>query len=238
MYKKSGENENTIYFDCFNEPTCTAGARFHKRTERVDHLGTHSDDKPNENIIMRIQFEAFLKKQARSTQHANQSVLNLYKAALAGNFKGIWLPNDHKASFLGKLRRIRKYEVKEKPRNQKIVRQNRAIMIDASTSPMSPNNITRAIAVPTTIPSLRSTRKSTRNIVPSVSSPTSPYMPVATSSRVLTPNIRSAVQSQSNGHQISARVSPPKEFLGMANVSSWKLLFLSLSFALVERFFS
>lgn len=113
VYQKSGENSQTTYLDCFNEPGCVAGARFYKGDGRVEKLGTHSDEKPSENVIMRIHFEAFLKKQARLVQHAGQSVLNLYKAALAVNYKGILLPSDHKTSFLTKLRRIRKYEVEK-----------------------------------------------------------------------------------------------------------------------------
>lgn len=76
---------------------------------------------------MRIQCEAFLKMQARSAQQSGQSVLNLYKNALAINFKGIWLPSDHKGLFLAKLRRIRKYEL-QKQRNPK-PRQNHVSIV-------------------------------------------------------------------------------------------------------------
>lgn len=146
VYKKSGESPVTIFFDCLNEPKCIAGARLNKRTGLVETFGTHSDEKPDENEVMRIQLEAYLKKQARSAQHVGQSVLYLYKDALAKNFKGIWLPNDHKSNFLAKLRRIRKYEVEKKKQVNANVSQNRANAkkIDSANSPITPNTIAQA----------------------------------------------------------------------------------------------
>lgn len=184
--------------DCFNEPRCLAGARFYKGNGRVEKLGTHSDEKPNENVMLRIHFEALLKKQARSAQHANRSVLNLYKAALAVNYKGILLPSDHKTSFLAKLRRIRKYEL-EKQRNPK-PQQNRTLTVgvDASTSPFTPNTLARgAIAGPST----NSLRRLPRNlhVVPPGLPRISPRTPVP-SLRVL----RSANRSISNDIQTPA----------------------------------
>ncbi|XP_031636858.1 mucin-17-like [Contarinia nasturtii] len=219
VYQKSGENAQTIYLDCMNEPGCIAGARFYKKDRRVEKFGTHSDEKPNESVIMRIQFEAFLKKQARSAQYAGQSVLNLYKAALAVQFKGIWLPNDHKASFLTKLRRIRKYEVEKKDKAK--VHQNRDVVltvdaatspltVDATTSPFTPNTIAQATVVPT-IPSQRSPHK---KVVSSALASISLYTtPVATSTRVLRSATHSVVNSlpssspSSNVKKPSSRVT-------------------------------
>lgn len=220
IYQKSGENAQTIYLDCLNEPGCIAGARFYKQDRRVEKFGTHSDEKPNENMVMRIHFEAFLKKQARSAQHAGQSVLNLYKAALAVNFKGIWLPSDHKVSFLTKLRRIRKYEV-EKKNKPKICRARATVLtVDTATSPFTPNSIAQANVLPPDIPSQRSTRN--LKVVSSALSPLSPYTPVATSSRILRSATCSVVKPLPSPSQ-SSNVEKPspraKQSVGNRNAS-------------------
>lgn len=143
VYKKSGENPQTIYLDCFNEPNCIAGARFYKQTGHIETFGTHSDEKTDESIIFKIAFETFLKNQARSNEFASTSVLNLYKNALSDNFKGIWLPTNHKSTFLAKLRRIRKYENEKKKVGKVCTRPSRATALtsDASTSPMIPSSM-------------------------------------------------------------------------------------------------
>lgn len=239
VYQKCGENGQTVYLDCMNEPGCTAGARLYKGTGRVETLGTHSDEKPNENVIMRIQFEAFLKMQAQSAQHSGQSVLNLYKNALDINFKGIWLPSDHKGLFLAKLRRIRKYEL-QKQRNPK-PRQNHVSIVDASTSPITPNTIARAVAVPQ-----RLTRSS--SAVTSIS-PCTPVAPVASSSRVVSsaglsvldslPSCANPLRPMSLQSGTNSRiVSNGRQAQGMANVSMKCQLCIILISSIFSRFFS
>lgn len=115
MYKKSRENAKALYLDCLNEPTCIAGARYDKDSHELVVFLTHSDEKPDEHLIFKIAFEAFLKVEARDPTKTNVSVLNLYKHAKNTQFKGIWLPTDHQSTFLAKLRRLREYE-KEKPK--------------------------------------------------------------------------------------------------------------------------
>lgn len=83
--KKSGENQQTLYLDCMNEPQCVAGAKYSKRTGEIMKISTHSDDKPSEHIVLKIAFEASLKNEVRKVQNAGVSVLNLYKRAIAAN---------------------------------------------------------------------------------------------------------------------------------------------------------
>lgn len=144
IYKKSGENPQTIYLDCLNAPNCLAGGRFTKETGVFVQLATHSDEKPSENIVLKIQFEANLKNEVRKVENAEISVLNLYKRAIVMS-EGIWLPINHKSIFLEKLRRIRKYE-KEKAKKENIQSKNgsklKSVTADAATSPMSFATIT------------------------------------------------------------------------------------------------
>lgn len=138
IYKKSGENPQTIYLDCLNAPNCLAGARYTKETGVFVQLATHSDEKPPENIALKIMFEANLKNEVRKVENGEISVLNLYKRAIVMS-EGIWLPINHKSIFLEKLRRIRKYE-KEKAKKENIQSKNgsklKSITVDAATSPM------------------------------------------------------------------------------------------------------
>lgn len=50
IYKRSGKNQTTMYFDCLTEPDCIAGARVNKKTNEVVHFSDHSD-KPDENLF-------------------------------------------------------------------------------------------------------------------------------------------------------------------------------------------
>lgn len=140
IYKKSGENPQTLYLDCFNEPQCIAGARFSKQTGQITKIATDSDEKPTEHVALKIAFEVALKNEVRKVENASVSILNLYKRAIAAN-KGIWLPTNHKAEFLAKLRRIRKYE-KEKAKTENRQRRQPEF-VDAATSPMPPSQCTR-----------------------------------------------------------------------------------------------
>lgn len=148
IYKKSGENPQTIYLDCLNAPNCLAGARYTKETGVFVQLATHSDEKPPENIALKIMFEANLKNEVRKVENGEISVLNLYKRAIVMS-EGIWLPINHKSIFLEKLRRIRKYE-KEKAKKEKVQSKNgsklKSVTVDAATSPMSSAAMTPMVA--------------------------------------------------------------------------------------------
>lgn len=159
IYKKTGENAQTLYLDCLNEPSCLAGARYSKQTGEVKKLAVHSDEKPSEHVVMKIIFEASLKNAAREAENHGISVLNLYKRAIAAN-PFIWLPTNHKTCFLTKLRRIRKYE-KEKG---SVV----PATVDVATSPMPSSPRTRSQTIsnattsktPTNMPGKGQTQKS------------------------------------------------------------------------------
>lgn len=84
-----------------------------------------------------------MKNQARRVDFAKISVLNLYKNALATKFKGIWLPTNHKSTFLAKLRRVRKYEKEKKTMTMTKTSRAGTLTLDASTSPISQNSITQ-----------------------------------------------------------------------------------------------
>ncbi|XP_031626282.1 uncharacterized protein LOC116342708 [Contarinia nasturtii] len=195
VYKKSNENTQTVYFDCFNEPNCIAGARFNKQTGLVEKFGTHSHEKLEESGIFKIEFESLLKNQARSSEFANVSVLNLYKNALAGYFKGIWLPNDHKATFLTKLRRIRKYE-KEKVKAGKVcTRPSRAPTLTSvvSTSLMSPNSVASDHVISSIL------RETPNQVSPIILSPSTPILiPPPTPFASDRPLLRRSTRSQNS----------------------------------------
>lgn len=125
--------------DCFNQPNCVAGARYYKQTGAVVKLGIHTDGKPDEHTVLKISFEAFLKNEARKQENEGITLLNLYKRAMATNFKGIWLPSDHRSSFLVKLRRIRKYG-KDKKEGKANKGRPKADMVSIGTSPLTANN--------------------------------------------------------------------------------------------------
>lgn len=130
LYKKSGENQTTLYLDCLRQPSCISGARYYKKINEVVHLSVHSDEKPDDHLFFKIAFEEYLKKEVCKSENFNISALNLYKRAKNGQFKGIWLPTNHQSLFLTKLRRARNYEKKEK----KI--ENRIQVKDVATSPI------------------------------------------------------------------------------------------------------
>lgn len=144
LYKKSGENSKTLYFDCLRQPNCIAGARYYKDSRELVHFSTHSDEKPDEHLFCKILFEEFLKNEACKSENANTSVLNLYKRAKNHQFKGIWLPNNHQTLFLAKLRRARNYEktkVALKQSKKTLVSRAPIQLVDVATSPTVPESL-------------------------------------------------------------------------------------------------
>lgn len=104
------------------------------------HFSTHSDEKPDDHLFLKIAFEEYLKKEVCKSENFNVSALNLYKRAKKDQFNGVWLPTNHQSLFLTKLRRARNYERKEK----KIVNKKNTIhsvqMKDVATTPTMPQN--------------------------------------------------------------------------------------------------
>lgn len=143
VYKKSGENQKTVYLDCLRQPNCVAGARYYKDSRELVIFSTHSDEKPDEHLVFKIAFEENLKKEVCKSENAKVSVLNLYKHALGTQFKGIWLPTNHRSLFLVKLRRTRRYE-KEKPKvasRKTVINRASVLMADVATSPTMPQSL-------------------------------------------------------------------------------------------------
>lgn len=186
IYKKSNENAQTVYLDCFNGPSCIAGARIMKQTGEVIKFSNHSDEKPDEHVVLKIIFEANLMSEVRRPENNAISVLNLYKRSLALN-RGIWLPIDHKSTFLAKLRRVRKYEKSKKENMQ--IRTVVAATADVATSPMH-------ISSPKTPMQLR-----TQQLATFVSASTSP-MPLKS------PNIPQQEPKQNSPISVCAATSP------------------------------
>lgn len=58
----------------------------------------------------KIHFEEFLKKDVLREENVAVSVLNVYKQAIENRYNGIWLPENHRSSFLAILRRIRSHQ--------------------------------------------------------------------------------------------------------------------------------
>lgn len=111
VYKRINENEKTVYFDCFNEPRCLVAARFYKSAQQFRLLGNHAEFcPPDEKVKTKIHFEEFLKKDIVKKENAAVSALNVYKRAVENRYDGIWLPENHRQSFLPVLRRIRNYQ--------------------------------------------------------------------------------------------------------------------------------
>lgn len=133
-----------MYLDCLRQPNCIAGARFYKESQELVVFGTHSDEKPDEHLLFKIHFEEFLKKDVCKIENSGVSVLKLYKRAKNTVFKGIWLPDNHQTLFLTKLRRLRTYEKKEKPKivaKKNVVNRIQVQMKDATTSPAMPKSM-------------------------------------------------------------------------------------------------
>lgn len=150
MYKKSGENQKTLYLDCLRQPNCIAGANYYKESHEWVHISKHSDEKPDGHLLFKIEFEEFLKNEVRKSENANVSVLNIYKRAKHTQFKGIWLPTTHQTLFLAKLRRIRNYEKKEKPSRQENPTNRVAVqMADVATSPTILQRVVYSVNVAT-----------------------------------------------------------------------------------------
>lgn len=202
IYKKSGEKAQTLYLDCFNEPQCTAGARFSKQTQEIKKIGTHTDEKPTEHVVMKIAFEANLKNEARKVENAGVSVLNLYKRAISVN-EGIWLPTNHKPIFLTKLRRIRKYEKEKEKHGQR--RPPAPATVDAATSPMTPSQCTRSKTKPTqhTLQTTSPTQPPHQNPSTSSSVGTSPMQSLAP--EILANSLGSANEMQGSGSRRKTR---------------------------------
>lgn len=116
-----------VYMNCLRRPTCLVEMRYKKQTNEAKLLGNHTDSPPDDHVFKKIAFEAFLKNEMKDHKNAKITPLNLYKQALRKEFKGIWLPDDHKSKFLEKMRRIRKYNKTKKPSRK---------VVDSSTSPI------------------------------------------------------------------------------------------------------
>lgn len=103
------ENQKTVYLDCLNEPQCPAAARFYKDANQFRLFGNHAAQTcpPDGKMKMKIHFEEFLKNDVVREENAAVSVLNVYKQAVEHRYNGIWLPENHRSSFLAILRRIR-----------------------------------------------------------------------------------------------------------------------------------
>lgn len=145
------ENEKTVYLDCINEPRCLVAARFYKQVKQFRILGNHSEAcPPDENVKMKIKFEAFLKKSVIEEKNSAVSVLSLYKQAIKERFQGIWLPGNHRKSFLEVLRRLRtnRKAAHDKPKNSNRMQTKKC---DAATSPIlidTANHQDQATALP------------------------------------------------------------------------------------------
>lgn len=119
IYKRVNENEKTVYLDCYNAPTCLAAAKFYKKNKEFRLYGNHADFcPPDVKVKTKIHFEAFLKKNVTADENVGVSVLNIYKKAVKHRYEGLWLPENHRQTFLPVLRRIRGYQ-KTKPKNSK-----------------------------------------------------------------------------------------------------------------------
>lgn len=112
VYKRVNENEKTVYLDCLNEPRCLAAARFYKKAKQFRLFGNHVAEicPPDGKMKTKIHFEEFLKKDVIEVENAAVSVLNVYKRAVENRYHGIWLPENHRQSFLPVLRRLRNYQ--------------------------------------------------------------------------------------------------------------------------------
>lgn len=130
------ENEKTVYLDCLNEPRCLAAARFYKKAKQFRLYGNHAAEicPPDAKMKTKIHFEEFLKKAVIDEENAPVSVLNVYKRAVENRYSGIWLPENHRTSFLVVLRRIRSYH-KTNDAKPKKTKRNAIEMRDAATSP-------------------------------------------------------------------------------------------------------
>lgn len=143
------ENEKTVYLDCINEPRCLVAARFYKKEKQFRILGNHCEA-PDEKFKWKIKFEAFLKKSVIEEKNAAVSVLNLYKQAAKEHFQGIWLPENHRTTFLEVLRRLR---TNRKAAHDKLKKSSRmqTKKCDAANSPIlldTANHKDQAIALP------------------------------------------------------------------------------------------
>lgn len=98
--------------DCLNEPRCLAAARFYKGAKQFRLFGNHATEicPPDEKMKTKIHFEEFLKKDVVAKENVAVSALNVYKRAVENRYNGIWLPENHRQSFLPVLRRIRNYQ--------------------------------------------------------------------------------------------------------------------------------
>lgn len=158
VYKRINENEKTVYLDCLNEPRCLAAARFYKKAKMFRLFGNHAAEicPPDEKMKTKIHFEEFLKKAVIEEENAAVSVLNVYKRAVENRYSGIWLPENHRQSFLAILRRIRSYHKSNDSKSKKTKR-NAIDMCDAATSPttnFSPTQVESPMASTSINPSM------------------------------------------------------------------------------------
>lgn len=106
-----------------NEPRCLAAARFYKKAKQFRLFGNHAAEicPPDDKIKTKIHFEEFLKRDVVGKENAAVSALNVYKRAVEDRYKGLWLPENHRQTFLPVLRRIRSYQKTndDKPKKSK-----------------------------------------------------------------------------------------------------------------------
>lgn len=160
VYKRVNENEKTVYLDCLNEPRCLAAARFYKEAKEFRLFGNHCAEicPPDGKMKIKIHFEEFLKKDVIEKENAAVSVLNVYKRAVEYRYMGIWLPENHRQTFLTVLRRIRNYQ---KVNDGKLKKSKRAEIqtCDAGTSLVtnfSPTQVENPMASPVATTSAQS----------------------------------------------------------------------------------
>lgn len=222
VYKKSGENTKTIYLDCLRQPNCIAGARYYKDSRELVRFSDHSDEKPDVHLVHKIGFEEHLKNEVCKSENAKMSVLNLYKRAKNAQFKGVWLPPDHQTLFLAKLRRMRNYEKKEKPKTknqQNLIDRARVQMVDVATSPNVPECVIMQsiasldgenvsdVAVDNASQSIEKTQSSS-----STEAATSLTLPLSISNQNSTPsNQKQSTQSKVNAKNVATAVRRAKK---------------------------
>lgn len=137
VYKRGNENEVTVYLECLNAPRCLAAARFYKKVKEFRLFGNHAAETcpPDARMKTKIHFEEFLKKAVVVKENEAVSVLNVYKRTIENRYIGIWLPQDHRQTFLAILRRIRKNQKTNGAKPNKSKR-NAIEMCDAASSPI------------------------------------------------------------------------------------------------------